>query len=85
VRIDFGVDEDLKMKPFIIARSFYVALSRAPNRFSVFLKSFDVSYIQVNPKVEEKVNSILKFQPYLFKKIYLDEPIFDFEHEEIKC
>ena len=49
---------------------------------NVFLKSFDPSYIQVNKSIEEKVDAMRKFRPYLFKKIYLHEKIF--ESEDIK-
>ena len=85
VIIDFGSEENIKMKPFIIGGSFYTALTRARNRHSVFLKSFDISYIQVTPKIEEKVETMIKYQPYLFKKIHLTEQVFNFEPGEIKC
>ena len=49
-----------------------------------FLKSFDRSYIQAKESIEEKVNTMRKFRPYLFKKVYLDEQIFDADDKEIK-
>ena len=51
----------------------------------VFLRSFDQTYIQVNKSIEEKVNAMRKFRKYIFKKIYLDEPIFEIEGNEIKA
>ena len=50
----------------------------------VYLKSFDRSYIQVNKAIEEKVNAMRKFRPYLLKKIYLDEQIFEADDCEVK-
>ena len=82
VIIDFGEDLERKIKNFICAGSFYVALTRVKTGSSVFLKSFDSSYIQVNRRIEEKVNAMRKFKPYLFKKIYINEKIF--ESKEIK-
>ena len=61
-----------------------MALNRVREGCKVFLKSFHKSYILVNPAVEEKVNAIRKFQPYLFKKVYLDEKVFEDDADEIK-
>ena len=61
-----------------------MALTRVRVRTAVFLASFDASYIQANPKIEEKVNTMIKWQQYQFKKIYLDEDIFDLKNKEIK-
>ena len=33
--------------------------------------------------MEEKVNAMRKFQPYLFKKVYLDEEVFENDSNEI--
>ena len=49
-----------------------------------FLKSFDRSYIKVDPTIEEKVNAMRKFRPYLFKKFYPDEKVFENDGKEIK-
>ena len=51
---------------------------------SVFLRSFDKSYIQVNKKIEEKVNAMIKYRSYVSKKIYLDQKIFKLEDSEVK-
>ena len=53
VIIDFGENKELKLKNFITAGSFYVALTRVKNGSKVFLKSFDPSYIVVNRSVQE--------------------------------
>ena len=50
VIIDFGPDKKNKIKNFILAGSFYVALTRVKLGSKVFLKSFDESYIKVNKK-----------------------------------
>ena len=84
VIIDFGTDVEHKIKNYICTGSFYVALTRVREGCKVFLKSFDRSYIQVNKSIEEKVNAMRKFRPYIFKKIYLDEKIFETDALEIK-
>ena len=50
----------------------------------MFLKSFDRSYIQVNQKIEEKINSMIKHRSYNFKKIFLDHKVFKTDEKEIK-
>ena len=82
VVIDFGAEKN--MKNYICPGSFYVALTRVREGCKVFLKSFERSYIQFNPGVEEKVNAMRKFQPYLFKKVYLDEEVFENNGDELK-
>ena len=84
VIIDFGVDKDRKIKNYICPGSFYVALTRVREGCKVFLKGFDQSYILANKDIEEKVNAMRKFRPYLMKKIYLDEQIFETNDLEIK-
>ena len=84
VIIDFGADVERKIKNYICAGSFYVALTRVREGSKLFLKSFDRSYIQVNKAIEEKVNAMRKFQPYLFKKVYLDEKVFNSNDSEVK-
>ena len=61
-----------------------MAITRARERKAVFLRSFDIAYIQVNLKIKEKVDAMIKFRSYSFKKIYLDEPIFTDEENELK-
>ena len=60
VIIDFGADQEHNMKPFICPGSFYVALTRVREGESVYLRSFDTSYIKVNKKIEEKVDAMIK-------------------------
>ena len=85
VIIDFGPDKSHKIKSFILSGSFYVALTRVKLGSKVFLKSFDESYIKVNKSIEEKVEAMRKFRNYNFRKIYLDEQIFENEDGEIKA
>ena len=82
--IDFGPDLEHNIKNYICPGSFYVALTRVRNGDSVFLKSFDKSYIQVNKKIEEKIEAMIKYRRYNFKKTYLDQKIFDHDDLELK-
>ena len=84
VIIDFGADKDKKIKNYICPGSFYVALTRVREGCNVFLKSFDKSYIQVNRKIEEKIDAMIKHRCYILKKIYLDQRIFKVENSEVK-
>ena len=84
VIIDFGVDVERKIKNHICPGSFYVALTRVREGCKVFLKSFDSSYIKVKSSIEEKVNAMRKFKPYLLKKVYLDEQVFESGDAEMK-
>ena len=84
VIIDFGPDKERGIKNFICPGSFYVALTRVREGKKVFLRSFDKSYIAANEKIEEKISAMRKFNSYQFKKIYLDENIFENEEASIK-
>jgi hypothetical protein len=84
VIIDFGPDKERGIKNFICPGSFYVALTRVREGKKVFLKSFEKSYIVVNEKIEEKISAMRKFNSYQFKKIYLDENIFEKENSSVK-
>ena len=86
VIIDFGpeVVNKIKVRNYICTGSFYVALTRVRMGIKVFLRSFDKSYILANKSIEEKVEAMRKFRQYNFKKIYLDERIFEIEGAEIK-
>ena len=84
VIIDFTPEKNLKVKNYIIPGSFYVALTRVREGKSVYLRSFDLSYIQVNPAVQEKIDAMLKQRPYEYKKTYLDHNIFVNEGQEFK-
>ena len=84
VIIDFGPDELLKIKSYICDRSFYVALTMVRKGVTVFLRSFDVSYIKVNPRIEEKLNAMISSRSYEFKKVYLNKQIFEVNCQECK-
>ena len=84
VIIDFGQDLDNNIKNYICYGSFYVALTRVREGNNVYLKSFDKSYIQVNRKIEEKIQAMIKYRGYEFKKVFLDQKIFNCEESEIK-
>ena len=84
VIIDFGPNIELNIKNYICPGSFYVALTRVREGNNVYLKSFDRSYIQVNKAIEYKVEAMKRFRPYKFKKIYLDEKIFQVDDSEVK-
>ena len=85
VIIDFGSNLEMKIRNYICPGSFYVALTRVREGKKVFLKSFEKSFIQVNKSIEEKVNAMKLFRSYQFKKIYLDETIFEVNNSEIKA
>ena len=50
----------------------------------LFLKSFDMTYIQVNVSIQSKIDAMIQFRKYLFKKTYLDEKIFVNDFNELK-
>ena len=64
-------------KARIFLGSFYVALTRVRNGASFYLIDFKPEYIQANQDVEKKLLSMITFSSYNFKKIYLDNDIFD--------
>ena len=76
VTIDFTPDKSGK-KPYIIAGSFYVAITRATKAENVYLKDFDTSYIKVEPTISEKIEAMRITRPYQFLKIYNDDCIFE--------
>ena len=84
VIIDFGPDKQNNISNYIVSGSFYVALTRVREGSKIFLKSFDKSYVQVNKNIEDKINAMIKYRSYNFKKIYLDEKIFEVDSSEIK-
>lgn len=83
--IDFGPEKGKNIRNFICPGSFYVALTRVKEGKNVFLKSFDKSYIMVDQKIEMKIDAMRTFNPYPFKKIHVDEEIFEDNKKEIKC
>ena len=66
-------------KAKIFLGSFYVALTRVRNGASFYLTDFKPEYIQANPDVERKLLAMTTFSSYNYKKIYLDQDIFDGE------
>ena len=84
VIIDFEPDEKQKIKNYIIKGSFYVAITRVREGINTYLTHFDPSYIQVNNEVQEKIDAMMKFRQYEFKKIFLDETIFSKHDQECK-
>ena len=80
VIIDFGDDKEHGIKTFICPGSFYVALTRV-NKSKIFLKSFQRKYIKTNKDIQEKIDVMRKFNAYNFKKIYLDEQVFETKDE----
>ena len=84
VIIDYGPDEELKIKSYVIPGSFYVALTRVREGKCVYLRSFEDSYIQVNPAIQSKIDAMLKFRQYKFKKTFLNDEIFVNAANELK-
>ena len=76
VIIDFDGDKEHKIRPFMCAGSFYVALTRVKKGSKVFLRNFDRSYIIADKSIEDKIQAMRKFNSYNFKKVYLDEKVF---------
>ena len=84
VIIDFGPDKEHNISNYICPGSFYVALTRVKRGSKVFLKSFNKSYIKADKSIEEKISAMRKFNAYKFKKLYLDEEIFECNDGELK-
>ena len=84
VILDFGDDKDHNIKSYIIPGSFYVSITRVREGRKLFLKSFDLSYIKTDPRIEEKVDAMLTHCKYPFKKIYLENKIFKSSEKEVK-
>ena len=82
--VDYGSYPELKMKNYIIPGSFYVAITRVREGNNLYLRSFDPSYIQVNVAIQSKIDAMIKFKQYEFKKTFLNQQIFDIESQEIK-
>ena len=82
--VDFGADKKKKIKNYIVEGSFYVAITRVRSGTKLFLKSFERSYIKTNHEIKGKIIAMRKFKPYIKKKIYLDEEVFNDPASEIK-
>ena len=85
VIVDFGPEKDLKIKNYIVEGGFYVAISRVREKTSLYLKSFDESYIKVNTSIQQKIDAMIEFRKYQFRKHFLDEEIFIYKNQEIKA
>ena len=83
VIIDFD-SENQEKKPFIIAGTFYVAITRASKAENVFLKSFKRSFIKSNHSVARKMDTMRVTKPYLFFKIFNNDEVFQRKEEELK-
>ena len=82
VIIDFDhTPADIKSVP---CGSFYVALTRVKDGNSVYLKSFEEKYITFNKRVEEKIKAMRIQKPYIFKKIYIFDQIFEDPTDDLK-
>ena len=57
--------------------SYYTALSRVKYGENLFLRDFKETYVKANPSVEKKMMSMKLSAPYIFKKVYNEEKIFD--------
>ena len=80
--IDFEHDPgDIRNVP---CGSFYVALTRVKEGKHVFLRSFKENYITYNKRVEEKIESMRKFKPYSFKKVYINDTIYEDDSDQFK-
>ena len=84
VIIDFGTDKENNIKNYICAGSFYVALTRVREGKNVFLRNFERSYIKADKSLKEKIEAMRKIRPYEFKKIYLDDDIYEISGRELK-
>ena len=63
--------------------SFYTALSRVKYGENLFLKDFKESYVKANPSVEKKMLAMKTSAPYIFKKVYNEEKVFE-DDDEVK-
>ena len=64
--------------------SFYVAITRVKSGDKLFLRSFDVSFIKCNKDMEAKITSMRIERPYVYKKTFLDESVFDLDKNDMK-
>ena len=81
VIVDFRCKD--KKRNFIGKGSFYVAVTRVTNGNNVYLRSFERSFIRVDPRVEYEINTMRTVRPYQMKKVYLYESVFE-SGEEVK-
>ena len=77
------IDFKLNSKQPVISGSFYTALSRVKRGDNFYLRRFQPEFIKANPAVETKLKNMEVFAPYSFKKVYLDNVIFE-TPEEVK-
>ena len=75
--IDFGE------KPLILNGLFYTAMSRVKSGENLYIRKFNEKSVKANPNVEMKKTAMEICSRYQFKKVYLDEEIFE-SKDEIK-
>ena len=68
----------------IFPGSFYTALSRVRYGRNFYLRDFKPEYIVATPNVERVLNTMKLSVPYIFKKLYLSDEIFDEPAKEMK-
>ena len=85
VEVIINFSPEGNQKPFITEGSFYVAITRATSSKHVYLEDFDKSYIKASEKVLDKIQTMRKFQKYIFKKVYLSDKIFQKSDQELKA
>ena len=78
VKVDYS--DESRFRP----GSFYTAISRVKFGEHLYLKDFKAEYINANPDVEKKLNSMKIFSPHQYLKTYLWESIFEADHDELK-
>ena len=85
VIVDFTPDRvDGKInKPYIIEGSFYVAITRCKLSENVYLADFDPSYIKIKKEIASKIDDMRQLRPYIFKKIFNEDQIFENQEYEI--
>ena len=64
--------------------SFYTALSRVKCGENLYLKDFKKTYVKANESVEKKMAAMKISAPYIFKKVYNEEKIFDDDGQDLK-
>ena len=75
VLIDFGE------KPMILNGLFYTAMSRVKRGENLYIRKFVEKSVKANPVVEQKKAAMEMCSRYQFKKVYLDEEIYETKDE----
>ena len=64
--------------------SFYVAITRCKLSENVYLADFDPSYIKIKKEIASKIDDMRKVRPYIFRKIFNEDQVFEDHEYEIK-